>query len=289
MELSELLAAEEDTLIEFCSTAPKAGRMIGGHVGGDHVGKLSDNTAVKYGLGVSYSEAAAQSFAYEGLHPDIVHVPKVHRFFISSQSGDPVGYLFMEYISGRTPTDDDLNLDTENGVTPRIAIIITLLGTLRGSTPGPPDGGCPRGYIFGDDGANAPFSSIEDMNAYMNRRLEYRKDTIDLSTHPLVFCHGDICRRNIILEDDGSICLVDWGYARFYPRFCELLALSFVTPDNQSPAEVEAYHESLKKAFSSSRPPTIEATNLPTADDAAAKPRSDGKEEPNTQELADDQ
>jgi thiamine kinase-like enzyme len=68
------------------------------------------------------------------------------------------------------------------------------------------------------------------MNAYMDRRLEYRNDTIDLSLNPLVFCHGDICRRNIILEDGGSICLVDWGYAGFYPRFFELLALSFVTP-----------------------------------------------------------
>ncbi|KAL2798160.1 hypothetical protein BJX66DRAFT_295805, partial [Aspergillus keveii] len=68
------------------------------------------------------------------------------------------------------------------------------------------------------------------MNAYMDRRLEYRNDTIDLSLNPLVFCHGDICPRNIILEDDGSICLVDWGYAGFYPRFFELLALLFVTP-----------------------------------------------------------
>jgi hypothetical protein len=35
MELSELLAAKEDTLIELCSTAAKEGRIIGGQLGGD--------------------------------------------------------------------------------------------------------------------------------------------------------------------------------------------------------------------------------------------------------------
>jgi hypothetical protein len=125
----------------------------------DHIVKISDHIAVKYGLGISASEAAAQTFADETLHPDIVHVPKVHRFFISSQSGDPAGYLFLEYISGRTPTNDDLDPENERCIIPRIASITASLGNIHDSVPGPRDGGCPKGYIFGDDGANAPFTS----------------------------------------------------------------------------------------------------------------------------------
>lgn len=41
---------------------------------------------------------------------------------------------------------------------------------------------------------------------------------------------GDICRRNLILERDGSLCLVDWGYSGLYPRFFELATLSCVLP-----------------------------------------------------------
>jgi hypothetical protein len=59
--------------------------------------------------------------------------------------------------------------------------------------------------------------------------------------------------------------------------------------DDRSPTEVYAYHESLKKAFSSSRPPTIEATNLPTTESAAVEHVSDGKEKPDTQEPAEEQ
>ncbi|KAJ0422894.1 kinase-like domain-containing protein [Aspergillus carlsbadensis] len=323
---SELLVADESSLIALCRTAAKEGHIIGGHVGGDHVVRISDTIAVKYGLDVSASEAVAQRFAYEVLRPGVVQVPKVHRFFISTRPGDPVGYLFMEYIPGRTPTDDDLDPGNENCIIPRITSIINSLGNIHSSTPGPVGGGCPKGYIFGDDGASAPLASIDEVSTYLDKRLEYRSDTIDLSPYPLIFCHGDICRRNILVKDDGSLYLVDWGYAGFYPRFSELLALSFVTPfdatfvkplkeevlgamdlaeaeqrdmklvsfvrganlrwsfDDRSPTEVESYHESLKKAFSSSRPLDIEATNPPAKEDAVTEPRSNGKdrEEPNT-------
>jgi hypothetical protein len=60
MELSELLAAEEDTLIELCSTAAKEGRMIGGQLGGDHIVKISDPGAVDVPEG-TYSATMAQT------------------------------------------------------------------------------------------------------------------------------------------------------------------------------------------------------------------------------------
>ncbi|KAL2851151.1 hypothetical protein BJY01DRAFT_245088 [Aspergillus pseudoustus] len=80
------------------------------------------------------------------------------------------------------------------------------------------------------------------MNVYMNKRLAYHNiylakhrsihcdDTIDLSPYPLSLCHGDICRRNIILREDGSPCLLNWGLAGFYPRFFELVALKCTMP-----------------------------------------------------------
>lgn len=34
----------------------------------------------------------------------------------------------------------------------------------------------------------------------------------------------DLARRKIILTEDGSICLLDWDYAGFFPRFYEVAA-----------------------------------------------------------------
>ncbi|CAI7648183.1 unnamed protein product [Penicillium palitans] len=64
------------------------------------------------------------------------------------------------------------------------------------------------------------------MNVYMNSRLKHLNANIDLTPHLLVLCHGDICRRNIILADDGSICFLDWAYSGFYPRFFELATIT---------------------------------------------------------------
>ncbi|KAJ5973000.1 uncharacterized protein N7479_002918, partial [Penicillium vulpinum] len=169
------------------------GERLGGRWGGDQVVKLSDHIVAKVGFGVFASEAAMQEFAYNNLDRNIVRIPKIYRYF-ESETDDPFGYLFMD------------------------------------PTPGPVDGSEPIGYIWGDYGARTAFKSVEDLNVYMNSRLKYRNDTIDLKPHPFVLCHGDICRRNIILQNDGSICFLDWAYAGFYPRFFELATISCVLP-----------------------------------------------------------
>lgn len=68
------------------------------------------------------------------------------------------------------------------------------------------------------------------MNLYINKRLKFRSDSIDFASYPLVLCHGDVSRWNIILKEDGSLCLVDWGYFGLYPRFWELATISCVLP-----------------------------------------------------------
>jgi thiamine kinase-like enzyme len=36
-----------------------------------------------------------------------------------------------------------------------------------------------------------------------------------------VFCHLDIAPRNILWQEDGTLCIVDWASAGFYPRLFE--------------------------------------------------------------------
>lgn len=65
----------------------------------------------------------------------------------------------------------------------------------------------------------------------MNKRLKLCNDSIDLAPHSLVLCHLDLCRRNIILKDDGvSLYLVDWGSAGLYPRFFEVAMIPCMLP-----------------------------------------------------------
>ncbi|KAJ6013509.1 hypothetical protein N7540_008100 [Penicillium herquei] len=178
----DVATASEEFLVDLCHRTEKKVGRIDREEYGPRVVKISENIAVKYGCGVTASEAATQDFAYRMADFRIVHIPHVYRFI---------------EIKGDT-------------------------------TPGPFGGGRPQGYIWGDDGAKTEFHSLEEM---MDKRLARRKDTIDLTPYPLVLCHLDMCRRNIILEEDNkSLCLVDWAHAGLYPRFFEFAMIPCTFP-----------------------------------------------------------
>ncbi|PMD63973.1 uncharacterized protein K444DRAFT_650930 [Hyaloscypha bicolor E] len=224
--------ARNGWLLELCDKVEEENGRIGGHQYGDRVVKLSDEIAVKYGHGVKESEARTQDFAYRNANPSIVRIPRVHRFFLKIDPSwhCPRGYLFMGYVPGKILQDLDLNI--KGDIVPRVAKIIKHLGQISDSqpVPGPIGGGEPEGYFFGDDGAGRSFASVADFEAWLNIRLALRNKSIDLSSQPLVLCHMDLCRRNMILEENDSICLLDWGCAGMYPRYFEIATLSWLNP-----------------------------------------------------------
>ena len=232
----DIQTASEEWLLELCDKVEEENGRTGGHQYGDRVAKLSDEIAVKYGHGVKDSEARTQEFAHRSVNPGIVHVPRVHRFFLRKDPSwhCPRGYLFMEYVPGKLLQDLDLNI--KGDIVPRVAKIIKHLGQIQDSqpVPGPIGGGEPEGYFFGDDGARRSFGSVADFEAWLNIRLALRNKSIDLSSQPLVLCHMDLCRRNMILEENDSICLLDWGCAGMYPRYFEIATLSWLNPYDES-------------------------------------------------------
>ncbi|KAJ6106666.1 hypothetical protein N7512_010183 [Penicillium capsulatum] len=229
MQPSDIATADDEWLIDLCHKAEIEGGMIGGEKYGHKVIKISDYIVVKYG-GVQASEATTQEFAFNHVNRNVVHVPKVYRFIESQQSANPRGYLLMEYVQGENLSNLDLQMHRD--IPSRVANILAHLEQIIGPAPipGPIGSGEPQGYLFGDDGAKTTFASIDDLNVYMNKRLHHRSDSIDLTPYALVLCHGDICRRNFILERDGSLCLVDGEYSGLYPRFFELATISCVFP-----------------------------------------------------------
>lgn len=221
----------ETQLIYLCEQAEARNTVINGVEGGNHVLRISDKIAVKRGFGVLPGEVATQKYAYQHLNCRVVRVPQVYRYFQVPDQIDPSwpeGYLFMEYIPGQTL--EELELSSAVDITKRLADVVSELGKVTGTgdgIPGSPIGGRRLiGYLFGDEGTSEVISSVDDLNHWINKRLKFTNDTIDLRSYPLVLCHLDFCRRNIKLMEDNSICLLDWGHAGFFPRFYEVAAVS---------------------------------------------------------------
>ena len=82
--------------------------------------------------------------------------------------------------------------------------------------------GIPRG-LYWPENEEISFKSISDLERYFNSRLSKRDPQLDLSSYRLVLCHLDIAPRNILQQEDGSIYLIDWESAGFYPRVLEVV------------------------------------------------------------------
>lgn len=183
--------------------------MIGGLAEGNQVLQISAKVVVKCENSVTPEEAATQEYAYRHLNRGVVRVPQVYRYFQDrSNPSWPVGYLFMEYIPG--PTLEDLNISDSDYIIERLANAASELGRVKGDIiPGPVGGGMLQGYLWGDNGTREIFESVDDMNRWLNKRLKLIDESIDLRPYPLVLCHLDLCRQNIKVMEDNSICLLD--------------------------------------------------------------------------------
>lgn len=192
--------------------------------------KISDDAVVKCGFGITQLEAANQEHAYRIVDAKIIRVPRVYRFF----ARDYDGYLIMEYIDGQPVSSVE---DPDRYLEP-MANVLRYFETLQRGQPGPFHKGLAFGQLWLDYDPISP-ATISDVEEYYNRRHLKKRTHLDLSSYPLVFCHLDIAPRNVLALDDGSLCLIDWMSAGFYPRLFERVALEInVRGDNDWTAKL---------------------------------------------------
>jgi aminoglycoside phosphotransferase (APT) family kinase protein len=166
-----------------------------------------------------------------------IRTPRVHRSF---QLPDPtkyfgtVGYIVMDYISGQSLDKlwRDLTNESRLDIASQTARMILELQSIEIQTPGPINGGPCRGRFFTDYSAG-PFKNKYEMEDWFNHKLDICKkynqaspDVPPFRFTNFVLTHQDISPRNLILDRDGLVWLVDWADAGAYPPAFESAALS---------------------------------------------------------------
>ncbi|CAG8050980.1 unnamed protein product [Penicillium olsonii] len=181
---------------------------------GKRVIRVSDHEVVKCGPDVTKEEADNQRIAHGLLENRLVRVPRVFDFFSDEQD---CGYIVMEYIDGTVmdPADDS--------ALRKVADLMDYFATLRHTNPGSLCGGPCRGILFPET-EDLLFDNLDHMERWFNSRLLPSDPNISFQGCDLVFCHLDLAPRNILLQKDGTICLVDWASAGYYPRLFEFSA-----------------------------------------------------------------
>ncbi|KAI0633123.1 kinase-like domain-containing protein [Trametes polyzona] len=237
MSKGEILALTDEDIVLLCKTSPSLTdtRLCQALLLVNPVYLLASNVVVKVGSAchLRESEAKAQALVRE---QTTIPVPEVHRFF----EHEGTAYFVMEYVQGDT-LDSCWN-DLYNWQKLRIAFTlrnyvrqmrqIRTPQTLQ-QVPGPitadPSHPLPCSTPSLGEYSVRSFNSQEDMRDWMNGRFrvsEYlygERFEVPLfdDSAPLVFTHGDLCLRNIILGSDGKLWLIDFGSAGIYPPWFE--------------------------------------------------------------------
>ncbi|CRL24950.1 Protein kinase-like domain [Penicillium camemberti] len=201
---------------------------------GAHVVFADSETVAKFGHGVRLAEAEAMHLA--STHTTIA-TPKLLSAYIL----DGVGYIVMSYERGESLAQywDRVSKTEQNRVLEQLQDYVNQMREIPGDFIGGLDGSPCRDGIFeagyGDytSYSYGPSESEESFNEGIVQALrdQMRPKTVrGLKNHKIVFTHGDLHPGNIIVRADGTVVLLDWGLAGFWPEYWEFYRALFTIP-----------------------------------------------------------
>ncbi|KAK7695667.1 hypothetical protein QCA50_000303 [Cerrena zonata] len=86
--------------------------------------------------------------------------------------------------------------------------------------------------------------SAAEYNALLGRARSSKCGPLNSSAFSsLVFTHNDLNMRNILLDENHVLWIVDWGFAGFYPPWFEYLGMKYASQKDQNP---ESWQRSIK-------------------------------------------
>ena len=148
-------------------------------------------------------------------------------------------WLITDYVPGRTLEEcwDSLSMFMQFRIACTLRGYIKQLQSLKGSTPGAPDGYV-RGALFNNTiwgpftdarqfrcfcEASARYEWIDRMSQHIENPVNSRPLPIVPSNNDwsLSFVHGDLGPKNIILSDENVLWIVNWGSSGYYPSWME--------------------------------------------------------------------
>ena len=221
---------------------------------GGGVGKIGDHTFVKVtgDLDERYLEASSSEFVRTRT---TIPIPRIRRTLVNN---DGSSVNVMDFIPGSRLDHawPSLSLWTKLWVALTLRRYVRQLRQIKDSRSSVPGtlAISPQtldGYMFYKQ--CGPFPDYASLSAFYNRKLDIAKG-ITLTdgrgniirsprpdaepfddSKPLVFIHGDLSMRNIILGRDGKIWLIDWGMSGFFPWWFEYVSTVYAAENDVAP------------------------------------------------------
>ena len=204
--------------------------------------RVGEHFVVKHGPNVRLQEGENMLFIQQATS---IRVPTLYALFHDDTSGH--NFIVQEYISGVNVFGCWRDLDTakkENVA----AQLQCYFGELRGlSSPGYfcgvweqdiIDFWCieedrahvlPKPLVFRTEEQwnDAMLATAQAVHPIQPQRFAWMRRAYRtvLRDHSPVFTHGDLDPKNILIQDDGTVVLIDWQRSGWYPSYWEFCSL----------------------------------------------------------------
>ncbi|KAM0724062.1 hypothetical protein Q7P37_000242 [Cladosporium fusiforme] len=223
----EELLSDETHMVRFAVNAASTSNMstgilVSGESSECQIARV-ERGVCKAGSRVRIEESRALKFAHSLQLP----VPVVHEVNTSAQQTE----ILMDFVEGECLEEAWLSMDSEQkrSVAEQIGRIVT---TMRQAPSYQRSigafGGPARDCRQISDYYGGPFANEVEFNTFV---LDLLRGTPSLIRSTLVealnvnsqivFTHGDLTPRNIIVKGDRVEALLDWEYAGWYPEYWE--------------------------------------------------------------------
>ena len=182
---------------------------------------------IKYGDQVQVAEADSMKFV---ANRTSIPIPKVFRTF----NHEGKVYICMERVGGRCLDDclSELKDDEIMSIAEELGGFVTQLRAIEGGDYVGSLHGGPCGdhlWNYNEDLPRGPFKDESQLNdtltaLYLDRypgnfstflRSLYRDN------HRIIFTHGDLTLRNIMVSEGRIVGIIDWEFAGWYPEYWE--------------------------------------------------------------------
>lgn len=214
---------------------------------GYRVFRISDNLVLQKGSSIQHTVVTNFRFIAENT---TIPVPKVHD--VQWENGKLTG-IIMDYIPGTLLDEawETLSSEQKDSIVEQLQGYFAQVRNLKGTYIGGADNQIAiAGDIFLFEGG--PFESerlfnqwlLNDLRPETRSSIKYYAEHAMTDGHEIIFTHGDVRRRNILVDENGQItALLGWELAGWYPEYWESVRASFCCDPSRE------WHECLARIF----------------------------------------
>ncbi|KAF4460299.1 Phosphotransferase enzyme family [Fusarium albosuccineum] len=207
---------------------------------GSRLVRMQQTFVLKYGAYVEPIEAYNMLFVAKST---TVPVPKVYAIYQRREEQRLVTYIVMQYVHGTTLLNlwESLDQARKTSIAKTLRTHFDQLRELQHpGFFGNIDGGPPLDDMFLEtkcaEDINSSFATEDELTdcivriygletgermAHKARYYQHVLPTVLRGQGTSVFTHNDFQRKNIMIQEDGTVVIIDWEFASWYPTYWE--------------------------------------------------------------------